>query len=31
MDCGVQGRDAAVGQGEDGLAQGGLSGSRLCW
>ena len=30
-DHGVQGQDAAVGQGEDGLAQGGLPWSRLRW
>ena len=30
-DHGVQGQDAAVGQGENGLAQGGLPWSRLCW
>ena len=31
VDCGVQGQDAAVGLGEDGLAQGVLSWLRLRW
>ena len=31
VDCGVQGQDAVVGLGEDGLAQGGLPWSRLRW
>jgi hypothetical protein len=30
-DHGVQGQDAAVGQGEGGLAQGGLPWLRLLW